>query len=141
MFDSLIFKPMYKYFTIVFIIIISIYITGKCLNYQSFVIEGLANHKRGKIINKNYYPQLDQELKNLNENKKDTLLIKKYKSQIEDLLIELNENTNLELIQNINEYANSLVQNKNSNKYLEKINKYFTLNQALNSVMKYLDNQ
>tara|TARA_B100001093_G_scaffold209461_1_gene201151 strand:- start:1558 stop:1983 length:426 start_codon:yes stop_codon:yes gene_type:complete len=141
MFDSLISKPIYRYFTIVFIIIIGIYITGKCLNYQSVVIEGLANHKRPNIVDKNYYSKLDQELKNLNENKKDTLLVSKYKSQFEDLLIELNENTHLELIQNINEYANSLVQNKNSSKYLEKINKYFTLNQALNSVMKHLDNQ
>ena len=145
MFDKIISNPLYRYVGMAIVILISVYITGQCLNYQNYIIEGLANHKRDNIVDKDHYAQLDQELKNLNEKKRDTLLIRKYKSQFEDLLIEVNENTNIQLLQNINEYANSLVQNKNENKnskkYLENINNLYNLNRALNSVMKYVDNQ
>ena len=60
-------------------------------------------------------------------------------------MLELHENTHLQLLENISEYANSLIQNqnnknsKNSKKYLEKINQLYTFNRALDSAMKYLD--
>ena len=145
MFNELLSNTMYRYIGMSIVILISVYITGQCLNYQNYVIEGLANHKRSNVVDKDHYAQLDQELKNINENKRDTLLPTKYKSQFENVIIELNENTHLQILENINEYANSLVQskndNKNSKKYLENINRCYTLNRALNSVMKYLDNQ
>ena len=136
-------NTMYKYIGIAVILLLSVYISGQCLSYQNYVIEGLANPKRSNIINKDHLPQLDQDIKNDNDNKKDTLLINKYKSQYEDLLIGLNENTNLQLLENITEYASNLVQNnsKKSVASLDKIFKLHHLNSSLNSVMKYLDKQ
>ena len=45
-------NTMYKYIGIVVILLISVYISGQCLSYQNYVIEGLANHKRSNIINR-----------------------------------------------------------------------------------------
>ena len=143
MFDKLLSNTMYKYIAISAAILIGVYITGQCLNYQNYVIEGLANHNRGDIVDKDHYAQLDQELKNINEHRMDTLLVKKYKSQFEDLIIGLNQNTNLQLLENMNEYANSLIQ-KNDKKCktcLANITNLHTLNSSLNSVMKFVDGQ
>ena len=142
MFDKLLSTPMHKYIAIAIFLLIGVYITGQCLNYQNYVIEGLANHKRS-VVDKDYYAQLDQELKNVNEHKKDTLLVTKYKSQFEDLIIGLNENTNLQLLENMNEYANSLIQknDKKCKKCLDNIKNLHSMNSSLSSVMKFLDNK
>ena len=134
-------NTMYKYIGIAVILLFSVYISGQCLSYQNYVIEGLANHKRTNIINKDHLPQLDQHIIDDNDNRKDKLLINKYKSQYEDLLIGLNENTNLQLLENITEYANNLVQKKSKQNQasLDKINKLQSLNNSLNSIMKFLD--
>ena len=142
MFDKLLSNPMHKYIAIAVFILICVYITGQCLNYQNYVIEGLANNKRN-IVDKDHYAQLDQELKNVNDEKKDTLLVTKYKTQFEDLIIGLNENTNLQLLENMNEYANSLIQknNKKCKKCLDNIKNLHSMNSSLNSVMKFLDSK
>ena len=142
MFDKLLSNPIYKYIAIAIFLSFSVFIIGQCLNYQNYVIEGLTNHKKANIVDKDYYSQLDQELKNVNDHKKDTLLVSKYKLQFEDLLIELNENTNLQLLETMKEYANSLIQknNKNCKRCLDNISKLHNMNNSLNSVMKYLDN-
>jgi hypothetical protein len=142
MFDKLLSNPIHKYIAIAIFLLISVYVTGQCLNYQNYVIEGLANNNRN-LVDKDHYAQLDQELKNVNEHKKDTLLVSKYKSQFEDLLIGLNENTNLQLLENMNEYANSLIQknDKKCKKCLDNIKNLHSMNSSLNSVMKFLDNK
>jgi hypothetical protein len=134
---------MYKYIGIVVILVASVYITGQCLNYQNYVIEGLANPRRKNMLTDDHFANLDQELTDINNNKKDTLLIHKYKSQFEDLLVGLNENTNLQLLEQMNEYTNCVAkkETKKGSKCLDHINKLHNMNGSLNNVMKYLDSQ
>ena len=130
-----------KYIFICLFIIVGVGISGMCLNYQNYVIEGLANHNRN-IVEKGFYAQLEQELRDFNEEKSDSLLPKKYKKEYENVLIELYKNTQLEMLQNISEYGNSLLQDKsssNSNKHLDNIIKLHTLNNSLNSSMKFIN--
>ena len=132
----------YKNLLIIFIFIfLTISLTGYCINYKTYIIEGLANSKRKKV-NKDYYSELEQEIKNLNNEKDDSLLIKKYKDDYEKLLIETYKNTQLQILDHITKYSNSLVK-KNNNKIKEELNNIISYNNLLNSInssMKYLNN-
>lgn len=124
---------------IIFIFLI-VSISGYCINYQTYIIEGLANSNRNKI-NKDYYSDLEQELKNLNDEKNDSILIDKYKKDYEKLLIESYKNTQLQLLDNITKYNNALVKNdkKEIDNQLNIIMKYNSLINSINSSMKYLN--
>ena len=115
-------------------------ISGYCINYQSYIIEGLANSNRNRA-NKDYYSELEQELKNLNDDKKDSLLIQKYKEDYELVLIECYKNAQLQLLDHITKYNNALIKGnqKEINNELNKINNYNSLISSLNSSMKYLN--
>ena len=56
---------------VILFIFLTVTITGFCINYQTYVIEGLANSNRNKV-NKDYYSDLEEELKNLNDEKNDS---------------------------------------------------------------------
>ena len=122
-------------------IFLTLIITGYCINYQTYLIEGLANSNRNKI-NKDYYSDLEEELKNLNDDKNDTILIDKYKKDYEKLLIECYKNTQMELLDHITKYNNALVKNdeKQIDNELKKINSYNSLINSINTSMKYLNN-
>ena len=125
---------------VILFIFLTVSITGYCINYQTYVIEGLANSNRNKV-NKDYYSDLEQELKNLNDEKNDSLLVDKYKKDYEKLLIESYKNTQLQLLDNITQYNNALVKGnkKDIDNELTKIMKYNSLINSINSSMKYLN--
>ena len=126
---------------VILFIFLTVSITGYCINYQTYVIEGLANSNRNKV-NKDYYSDLEEELKNINDEKNDSLLVDKYKKDYEKLLIESYKNTQLELLDNITQYNNALVKGnkKDIDNELNKIMKYNSLINSINSSMKYLNN-
>ena len=126
---------------VILFIFLTVSITGYCINYQTYVIEGLANSNRNKV-NKDYYSDLEEELKNINDEKNDSLLVDKYKKDYEKLLIESYKNTQLELLDNITQYNNPLVKGnkKDIDNELNKIMKYNSLINSINSSMKYLNN-
>ena len=125
---------------VILFIFLTVSITGYCINYQTYVIEGLANSNRNKV-NKDYYSDLEEELKNLNDEKNDSLLVDKYKKDYEKLLIESYKNTQLQLLDNITQYNNALVKGnkKDIDNELNKIMKYNSLINSINSSMKYLN--
>lgn len=125
---------------VILFIFLTVTITGYCINYQTYVIEGLANSNRNKV-SKDYYSDLEQELKNLNDEKNDTILIDKYKKDYEKLLIESYKNTQMQLLDHITKYNNALVKGdeKVINNELNKISNYNSLINSLNSSMKYLN--
>ena len=125
---------------VILFIFLTVTITGFCINYQTYVIEGLANSNRNKV-NKDYYSDLEEELKNLNDEKNDSLLVDKYKKDYEKLLIESYKNTQLQLLDNITQYNNALVKGnkKDIDNELNKIMKYNSLINSINSSMKYLN--
>lgn len=125
---------------VILFIFLIVSITGYCINYQTYVIEGLANSNRNKV-NKDYYSDLEEELKNLNDQKNDSLLIDKYKKDYEKLLIESYKNTQLQILDNITHYSNALVKGdkKKIDNELDKIIKYNSLINIINSSMKYLN--
>ena len=137
MFDS----TFSKFMIIVIILVLSVSVSGMCLYNQSYVIEGLANPNR-RVVAKNYFAELGTEIKNLNDTKTDSLLPGKYKGEIESLIVNLYDNTQLEILENLNLYSNSLVDEKSKNKrseYLDKILKLKELNNTLDSSMKYVN--
>lgn len=137
MFDS----TFSKFIIIVVILVLSVSVSGMCLYNQSYVIEGLANPNR-RVVAKNYFAELGSEIKNLNDTKTDSLLPGKYKGQIESLIVNLYDNTQLEILENLNLYSNSLVDEKSKNKrsqYLDKILKLNELNSTLDTSMKYVN--
>lgn len=125
---------------VILFIFLTVSITGYCINYQTYVIEGLANSNRNKV-NKDYYSDLEEELKNMNDEKNDSLLVNKYKKDYEKLLIESYKNTQLQLLDNITHYNNALVKGnkKDIDNELNKIMKYNSLINSINSSMKYLN--
>lgn len=125
---------------VILFIFLTVTITGYCINYQTYVIEGLANTNRNKV-NKDYYSDLEEELKNMNDEKNDSLLVDKYKKDYEKLLIESYKNTQLQLLDNITQYNNALVKGnkKDIDNELNKIMKYNSLINSINSSMKYLN--
>lgn len=125
---------------VILFIFLTVSITGYCINYQTYVIEGLANSNRNKV-NKDYYSDLEEELKNMNDEKNDSLLVNKYKKDYEKLLIESYKNTQLQLLDNITQYNNALVKGnkKDIDNELNKIMKYNSLINSINSSMKYLN--
>ncbi len=125
---------------VILFIFLTVSITGYCINYQTYVIEGLANSNRNKV-NKDYYSDLEEELKNINDEKNDSLLVDKYKKDYEKLLIESYKNTQLQLLDNITQYNNALVKGnkKDIDNELTKIMKYNSLINSINSSMKYLN--
>lgn len=125
---------------VILFIFLTVSITGYCINYQTYLIEGLANSNRNKI-NKDYYSDLEKELKNINDEKNDSLLVNKYKKDYEKLLIESYKNTQLQLLDNITQYNNTLVKGnqKDIDNELNKIMKYNSLINSINSSMKYLN--
>mgnify|MGYP001368465438 CR=1 FL=1 len=125
---------------VILFIFLTVSITGYCINYQTYVIEGLANSNRNKV-NKDYYSDLEEELKNMNDEKNDTLLVDKYKKDYEKLLIESYKNTQLQLLDNITQYNNALIKGnkKDIDNALNKIMKYNSLINSINSSMKYLN--
>lgn len=125
---------------VIVFVFLTVSIFGYCINYQTYIIEGLANSNRNKI-NKDYYADLEQEVKNLNDEKNDSLLINKYKSDYEKLLIECYKNTQLQLLDYITKYNNALIKGdkKEIDNELNNINKYNSLINSLNSSMKYLN--
>tara|TARA_Y100000816_G_scaffold226779_1_gene171833 strand:- start:61 stop:477 length:417 start_codon:yes stop_codon:yes gene_type:complete len=125
---------------VIVFIFFTVLITGYCINYQTYLIEGLANSNRNKV-NKDYYSDLQEELKNINDDKNDSILIDKYKSDYEKLLIESYKNTQMELLDHITKYNNALVKNdkKEVNNELNKINSYNSLISSINTSMKYLN--
>lgn len=125
---------------VILFIFLTVSITGYCINYQTYVIEGLANSNRNKV-NKDYYSDLEEELKNMNDEKNDSLLLGKYKKDYEKLLIESYKNTQLQLLDNITQYNNALVKGnkKDIDNELNKIMKYNSLINSINSSMKYLN--
>ena len=92
---------------LVFIFLLFI-IGGYCINYQTYLIEGLANTNR-KQVNKDDFSNLEEDLKNLNNQKEDLLFISKYKDNYEKLLIESYKNTQLQLLDHITKYNKALV--------------------------------
>ena len=127
-----------NYLIIVLLIIFICYYVNKCISYQSYIIEGLANNKRD-LKPKDYYSDLDRELKNLNDEKNDIILPKKYKKEYENMLIELYKTTQLDTILNLTNYSNLLIQKKDTSVDLEKINKLYNVNNSINSSLKYLN--
>ena len=69
------------------------------------------------------------------------LLVDKYKKDYEKLLIESYKNTQLQLLDNITQYNNALVKGnkKDIDNELNKIMKYNSLINSINSSMKYLN--
>ena len=137
MFDS----TFSKFMIILVILVLSVSVSGMCLYNQSYVIEGLANPNR-RVVPKNYFAELGSEIKNLNDTKTDSLLPGKYKGEIESLIVNLYDNTQLEILENLNLYSNSLVDEKSKNKrtqYLDKILKLNELNNTLDTSMKYVN--
>ena len=54
MLDKLLSNPMHKYIAIAILLLISVYISGQCLNYKNYVIEEPTRNKRNIIDNDNY---------------------------------------------------------------------------------------
>ena len=124
---------------LVFIFLLFI-IGGYCINYQTYLIEGLANTNR-KQVNKHDFSNLEEDLKNLNNQKEDLLFISKYKDNYEKLLIESYKNTQLQLLDHITKYNKALVDKneKQIKNELTIIGSYNSLINSINSSMKYLD--
>ena len=124
---------------LVFIFLLFI-IGGYCINYQTYLIEGLANTNR-KQVNKDDFSNLEEDLKNLNNQKEDLLFISKYKDNYEKLLIESYKNTQLQLLDHITKYNKALVDKneKQIKNELTIIGSYNSLINSINSSMKYLD--
>ena len=130
----------YKYIGLFVIVLISIFVVAKCFKYQSYLIEGLTNPNNTRI-NSEYFENLGDHLDEINNTLEHQLAVSDQKTQYEDIIIKLNKNTNLRLLQNESNCANSLVKqdNKNYENYVDenlKLNKFAA---SLNSSMKYLD--
>ena len=139
MINKLISNNLFNYILIIFLVIGLSYYVNKCINFQSYIIEGLANNKR-EIKPKNYYSDLDRELRNLNEEKSDTILPKKYKKDYENMLIELYKSTQLDTLLSLTDYSNLLIQKQDTSKNLDQINKLHNMNNSINSSLKFLNN-
>ena len=115
-------------------------ISGICINYQSYIIEGLANTNRN-VVSKDYYSELENKLKNINDEKNDILLIDKYKTDYQNLLIETYKNTHLHMLEHITKYDNALIKN-DKDEAKEQLNNITTYNSLINSInnsMKYIN--
>ena len=125
------------------LVVIFSYLTSMCLNYKSYTIENMTDTKR-TTKDKEYYNQLYNELKNVNESSKDLLLIDKYKSEYFNLLDELHKNTQLNMLKLISEYSRNIVNGKilESNKHqqnkMEQIEKLNILSNSINDSLKFL---
>jgi F0F1-type ATP synthase membrane subunit b/b' len=125
---------------IIFILVLFTSISGICINYQSYIIEGLANSNRN-VVSKDYYAELENELKNVNDHKNDTILIDKYKKDYQNLLIETYKNTHLNMLEHITKYNNALIKN-DKDEAKEQLNNITTYNSLINSInnsMKYIN--
>ena len=129
-----------KYIGLAVVVLVSLYIAGRCLSFQSSMIEGLANPRKTGTLTESHFQDLGDYLDQHNDKLEDQLLVSKYKEQFEDMILKLNKNTNLQLLQIQMEYSNAIASNnaKDSAKHLDQINKLHNFNSSLNSSMKHL---
>ena len=140
LFNNMDSDSIYKYIGLFVIVLLSIFIVTKCLNYQTRLLEGLTNPNNARK-NSDFFENLGDHLDEINNTLEHQLSVSDQKTQYENILIKLNKNINLKLLQNQSNCANSLVKQDTANfeKYLDenvKLNKFAA---SLNSSMKYLD--
>ena len=129
-----------KYIILVLLIVISVYITGRCFTFQRSILEGLANPNKN-MLTENHFQNLEDNLDHQNDQLEDKLLVKKYKNNFEEMIVNLNRNTNLNLLKHQMEYGNALMNNNESDilKHLDKISKLHIFNSSLNASMKHVN--
>lgn len=121
---------------ILIVVIVSLFFTLKCLNYQSSLLEGLTNNTTGTTLG-----NLDDNIMSCCEDLKDKLNFGTHKQKIDNLLVALHEHHNYELMGDYIDYAKHLSDknHKAANDTLDHIFKLNTSRDCLHKVQNFLE--
>ena len=126
----------YQYLGLVIFVLFIIYIILKSINYQAKIIEGLVNPSN---TDKDKLPDI---IKSYTNNTDDALLITKYRKTYENIIINLEDNIGKNVVQLINENAETIAKNpmeQSSQQIIIKINNLVAFQNSLNESMKIVD--